>query len=78
MKQLVPLKIWLKNREQPIEILASTDCVMGFTDFVNGNYPSNLYHMEFINRNKKRWLVIQQSQVQAFEFVDFVLGGNEK
>jgi hypothetical protein len=72
-KQFVPMRIWLQGRQKPIELLASTDCIMGFSDFVNGNYPSNLYQMEYINNNKKRWLVIQQSQVQAYEFDDFDL-----
>ena len=73
MKKFYPLKIWLKGKQKPIEVLASTDCIMGFTDFVNGNYPTNMFQMEYINNNKKKWLLIQQNQVQAFEFDDFDL-----
>ncbi|MBU5445676.1 hypothetical protein [Paenibacillus sp. MSJ-34] len=71
MKKFYPLKIWLKGRQKPIEILASTDCIAGFTDFANDNYPLNLFNMQYIDsNNKNRWLVIQQNQIQAFEFDD--------
>ena len=72
-KQFVPLRIWLKGKQKPIEVLASTDCILGFTDFANGNYPSNMYQMEYVNNNKRKWLLIQQSQIQGFDFDDFDL-----
>jgi hypothetical protein len=55
MGKYAPLKIWLKNREHPIEVLASKDCIMGFTDFVNGT--SNLYHMEFYEPRQEKMAI---------------------
>lgn len=74
MKKFIPLRIWLVNKQKPIEILASTDCIASFTDFANGNYPLNMFNMQYVDGNKKnKWLVIQQGQIQAFEFYDYDL-----
>lgn len=62
------MKIWLKGKEKPIEIIAPMDMVMAFTDWLNDNLSANHFLLTYQNRQRNKHLFILKSQVQAFEF----------
>lgn len=74
----IPLKIYLKGKERPIEIEVTKDMIMYLTDFINDNLEKNVFTMEYVNHKIKRFLVIQRSQLQALDFDDFELYGGDK
>lgn len=62
------LRIWLKNRDNPLEFTLSEDIIMDFTDFVNGNRANGLPKKSFVfDFGKGRSFMIFKTQVQAIE-----------
>ena len=66
------LKIWLKGKEKPIQLIASAETIMDFTDFTVRESGQFIFRYPDA-RGNKRYMMIQSNQIQAIDFDDFDL-----
>ena len=63
-----PLKIWLKNKQEPLNFLLTAEQIMDFTDWANGNVTEKMSKSLFIfDFGGGKFFMIFKNALQAFE-----------
>jgi hypothetical protein len=65
------LLIYLKGKESPIRVVATAETIMDFTDFTVSDQHGQFIFRYFDGKGKRRYMMIQNSQIQAIDFDDF-------
>ena len=65
---LKPVKIWLKNKPEPLRFDLTDEQIMDFTDFFNRNITNGMSKSSFMfDFGNGKYFMIYKNAIQAFE-----------